>query len=179
MEHEITLVFVYGTLMSGQRAHHFLSGGTLLGTWLLRGYAMYQVKNYPGIVEEPGKHVIGEVYAIPKNLLIRMDEYEEEGTLYHRRTVTVTRGMEQMEVQAYIYAKAVDPDTFMPEPWGSSDDDLVWYAGHGFRSESAGLCKITRAQLKHINGPNQYPNLHCLDIAEDGAPIYTATSSEI
>ena len=76
---EPTLVFVYGTLMSGQRAHHFLEGGTLFGTWRLHGYAMYNLGRYPGIVKNEGHHVIGEVYEIPNTLLARMDEYEEEG----------------------------------------------------------------------------------------------------
>ena len=117
---ETTLVFVYGTLMSGQRAHHFLEGGTLLGTWLLHGYAMYNLGRYPGIVKKEGHHVIGEAYEIPNTLLARMDEYEEEGSLYHRRTVSVTRDAEQLEVQAYIYARTVDPDTLMQGRWGSS-----------------------------------------------------------
>lgn len=114
-----TNIFVYGTLMSGQRAHHILEGCTLLGTWLLQDYAMYNLGNYPGIVEKEGKCVIGEVYTIPKALLIPMDEYEEEGSLYHRRTVTVTKGAERLEVQAYIYAREVDPDTLMETPWNS------------------------------------------------------------
>ena len=117
--HETTFVFVYGTLMSGQRAHHFLEGGTLLGTWLLHGYAMYNLGRYPGIAEKDGHSVIGEVYEIPLTLLARMDEYEEEGTLYHRRTVTVTKDEKQLEVQAYIYARKVDPDTLMQGRWES------------------------------------------------------------
>ena len=117
--HDTTLVFVYGTLMSGQRAHHFLEDGTLLGTYLLHGYAMYNLGRYPGIVKKDGHHVIGEVYEIPIALLAHMDEYEEEGSLYHRRTVTVTKDGVQLEVQAYIYAREVDPGALMQGRWGS------------------------------------------------------------
>ena len=109
-------VFVYGTLMKGQRAHHLLEGCTPLGTWHLYGYAMYNLGNYPGILEQEGKSVIGEVYLIPEAFWKAMDEYEEEGTLYHRRTVTVTNGEKQMEVQAYIYAREVDPGSMMTGP---------------------------------------------------------------
>ena len=114
-----TLVFVYGTLMSGQRAHSFLGGSPLLGTWQLKDYAMYDLGRYPGIVEKNGHHVFGEVYEIPMALLASMDEYEEEGSLYHRRTVTVTKDGIQLEAQAYIYAHEVDPGTLMGGRWGS------------------------------------------------------------
>ena len=117
--HETTLVFVYGTLMRGQRAHHFLEGSPLLGTWLLRNYAMYNLGRYPGIVEKDGHSVIGEVYEVSRALLERMDEYEEEGSLYHRRTVTVTKDGAELDVQAYIYARTVDSDTLMQGRWGS------------------------------------------------------------
>ena len=114
-------IFVYGTLMKGQHAHGFLKGGTLLGTWRLWDYAMYNLGNYPGILKKEGNCVIGEVYTVPRELLPRLDEYEAEGSLYHRRTVTVTKGEDRKEVQAYIYAREVDPDTLMHGRWGDPE----------------------------------------------------------
>ena len=114
-------IFVYGTLMSGQPAHHKLSGAVYLGRYRLDDYAMYKVSYYPGIIPQRGEHVIGEVYAITADMLPAMDEYEDEGRLYHRRTVTVSNGTEECSVQAYIYAKEVDPAAIMRRPWDQAE----------------------------------------------------------
>lgn len=110
-------IFVYGTLMSGQPAHNKLNGAIYLGRYRLDDYAMYKVSYYPGIIPQNDEHVIGEVYAITADMLPAMDEYEGEGYLYHRRTVTVSNGTEERTVQAYIYAREVDPATIMRKPW--------------------------------------------------------------
>ena len=36
-------VFVYGTLMKGQRAEHMLAGSDFAGNFQLKGYAMYHL----------------------------------------------------------------------------------------------------------------------------------------
>ena len=43
-------VFVYGTLMRGQRAHHMLQDSEYAGVYSLQDYAMYHLGRYPGIV---------------------------------------------------------------------------------------------------------------------------------
>ena len=85
------LIFVYGTLMSGQRASGYLDGCALLGRYCLRDYAMYNLGAYPGIVPQEGETVVGEVYCVPADRLPELDAYEGEGSLYHRRAVTVER----------------------------------------------------------------------------------------
>lgn len=123
-------VFVYGTLMSGQRASHFLDGCLRFGRYLLRGYAMYDVGRYPGIIEQDGETVVGEVYLVPVERLPELDAYEGEGSLYHRRTVTVEHGGSYQPAQAYVYAHRPD-GAVKREPWGCREDDRVWYACYG------------------------------------------------
>ena len=113
------LIFVYGTLMRGQRAHHMLSGARFCGQYTLHGYAMYHLGRYPGIRPLPGGQVLGEVYQISGDMLAQMDEYEEEGTLYHRKRVSVEHDSGQTDVWAYIYASELS-GTPMTGRWDSS-----------------------------------------------------------
>ena len=124
------LIFVYGTLMSGQRASGYLDGCALLGRYCLRDCAMYNLGAYPGIVPQEGESVVGEVYRVPAERLPELDAYEGEGSLYHRRPVTVEREGSSVPAQAYIYAHR-PTGTLMREPWNSKGSDRVWYAGYG------------------------------------------------
>ena len=123
-------IFVYGTLMSGQRASGYLDGCELLGRYCLRGYAMYNLGAYPGIVPQEGESVVGEVWRVPADRLPELDAYEGEGSLYHRRTVTVERDGGRVSAQAYVYAHRPTGEP-MREPWGSKGSDRVWYAAYG------------------------------------------------
>jgi gamma-glutamylcyclotransferase (GGCT)/AIG2-like uncharacterized protein YtfP len=93
---------------------------------------MYSLNHgaYPGIVPQEGESVVGEVYRVPADRLPELDAYEGEGSLYHRRTVTVEREGSRVPAQAYVYAHrpAGEP---MREPWGSKGSDRVWYAAYG------------------------------------------------
>ena len=117
----INRVFVYGTLMKGQRANHYLDGSTYLGRYLLRDYAMYHLGSYPGIILQKGESVIGEVYEIPESLWEQMDAYEGEGSLYHRRHAVVENDYNKLEVQVYIYAHSVEGCPLMREAWDSTN----------------------------------------------------------
>lgn len=112
-------VFVYGTLMRGQRAHHMLETSEYAGVYSLQDYAMYHLGRYPGIVARPGEVTVGEVYFVTDDMLRSMDEYEDEGYLYHRRTVTVTQGEQRLEVQVYVYALSVEGCPLLPSENGS------------------------------------------------------------
>lgn len=108
------LVFVYGTLMKGQRAHEYLQGAEYVGAYRLTGYAMYDLGWYPGIVPEAGRTVYGEVYRVSDRILHAMDGYEGEGSLYDRKTVTVRNENGTLETYAYVYARKV-LGTLIPE----------------------------------------------------------------
>ncbi len=97
-------LFVYGTLMRGERASGMLSGCDFLGEGILKGYAMYDLGPFPGIKEKDKFRVQGEIYNIPDELIERLDAYEGEGSLYKRDTVTVSCGKGDLEnVLVYVY----------------------------------------------------------------------------
>ena len=99
-------VFVYGTLMRGERAAHLMAEGKFAGEYVLPGYALYDLGRYPGILPKAGAEVDGEVYHVSDTMLSAMDDYEDEGTLYHRRKVTVTGECGMLSVWVYVYAHA-------------------------------------------------------------------------
>ena len=84
-----TLLFVYGTLMSGQSAHENLNESTYRGKYVLKDYAMFDLGSFPAIKSKTGETVIGEVYVISKDLIPDLDRYEGEGSLYSRQQVEV------------------------------------------------------------------------------------------
>lgn len=45
-------LFVYGTLMKGQRAHNLLENSNYLGKATLKGYRKMDLIYYPGIVKD-------------------------------------------------------------------------------------------------------------------------------
>ena len=81
-------LFVYGTLKKGEKSHFFLKNAQFLGRARLSGFNLYNLGEYPGIKRGSGV-VIGEVYALDKELLKIIDEYEEEGKEYKRTCVEV------------------------------------------------------------------------------------------
>lgn len=109
--------FVYGTLMKGERAEHLLAEATYIGRCKLQDYAMYNLGRYPGIQPCPGETVYGELYLIREQMVEMLDEYEEEGTLYDRKTVTVWLGDQSVQAQAYIYKKDVSGCPLMRKAW--------------------------------------------------------------
>ena len=123
-------VFVYGTLMKGERAAGLLEGAEYLGNYILHNYAMIDLGEYPSIFKSKGHSVIGEVYSIPINWLPRLDEYECIGTLYHRQKVIVA--CETKEISAFVYCSAKEQHgDISSEPWNKKDSDYVWYAAYG------------------------------------------------
>lgn len=101
-------VFVYGTLMKGRSASHYMQGANFLGQAELPGYAMYDLGWYPGILPGEDSIVHGEVYLVSEEMLKSMDHYEGEGFLYMRKAVPVTGIEECPEAQVYVYLRPVD-----------------------------------------------------------------------
>lgn len=100
-------VFVYGTLMRGQRAAHMLEQYEYVGEFILKDYALYNVSYYPGIKFFQGATTIGEVYLVDDACISRMDEYESEGSLYIRKLVNVENTERCMEAYVYVYNRDV------------------------------------------------------------------------
>ncbi len=104
-------VFVYGTLMKGERASGMLGDSTFKGEFVLDDYALYDLGPFPGIKEKPGEEVIGEVYEIQDTVIPNMDRYEGEGELYKRSVVSVrNESMSLDDVFVYVYLGDVSGD---------------------------------------------------------------------
>ena len=116
-------VFVYGTLMQGQRAHHMLRGARYAGKCKLHSHAMYHLGRYPGIVPMEGETVWGELYYVNREMLRTMDEYEEEGSLYLRREVEVELQTGTVLAQAYIYNQDVTGCPLLRRPWNAPESE--------------------------------------------------------
>jgi len=103
-------VFVYGTLMKGERNHSaYLCEADLLGDATLEGYDIYDLGSYPGIVPGSGT-VYGELYEIHEEDVKLMDYLEDEGRLYKRVEVEVfAKSFNDMEkAYAYVYLHSVE-----------------------------------------------------------------------
>jgi gamma-glutamylcyclotransferase (GGCT)/AIG2-like uncharacterized protein YtfP len=118
-------VFVYGTLMRGQRANHLMSGSDFAGCFCLKDYAMYHLGSYPGIVPCAGESVMGELYFVSEEMIAQMDRYEREGDLYLRRSVTLTAGENTHTAEVYVYNRDVSGFEKMRKAWNASDEDLT------------------------------------------------------
>ena len=118
-------VFVYGTLMRGQRANHLMSGSDFAGCFCLKDYAMYHLGSYPGIVPCAGESVMGELYLVSEEMIAQMDRYEREGDLYLRRSVTLTAGENTHTAEVYVYNRDVSGFEKMRKAWNASDEDLT------------------------------------------------------
>ena len=109
--------FVYGTLMKGERAEQLLDDATYVGRCQLHDYAMYHLGSYPGIQPCDGEVVYGELYLICDETVEKLDEYEVEGTLYDRKTVTVRMEDQSIAAEVYIYKKDVTGCPLMRRAW--------------------------------------------------------------
>ncbi|MEL1135043.1 gamma-glutamylcyclotransferase [Desulfitobacterium sp. THU1] len=136
-------VFVYGTLMRGQRNHkNYLSQSEFIGCGEITGFAMYAVSSFPGIVPENGEKVKGEVYQVDQDTLRRLDSLEGEGSLYLRKPVDVL--VEGKLLQAWIYVwnqevKGMPKLDYGVQPWPGANKTIklpvnkryIWYASYG------------------------------------------------
>lgn len=129
-------VFVYGSLLHGERADEMLKGAVSLGEFVLNGYEMFDLGSYPGIKPNGQCSVCGEVYCVDDTTLSRLDHYEGEGVLYTRKRAMV-RG-EYGSVSAMFYEYAQDTENARRvDRWHKSDDDDVWYAAYGSNLNAA------------------------------------------
>jgi gamma-glutamylaminecyclotransferase len=88
-----TLVFVYGTLLFGERNHWHLAGARLVGE--ARTQPMFQLHDlgpYPGLVAGGEHAIIGEVYAVDEATLAALDRLEGTPDFYRRVSIVLVDG---------------------------------------------------------------------------------------
>ncbi len=71
------LIFVYGSLCSGEAAHSRLEGADFVGeAWSRASYTLLDLGPYPGLVASGQTRVRGELYRVSESLLRELDLYE-------------------------------------------------------------------------------------------------------
>jgi gamma-glutamylcyclotransferase (GGCT)/AIG2-like uncharacterized protein YtfP len=107
-------LFVYGTLKRGGSRHSLLKGCHFLGHALAKGFALYDLGAYPGMV--PGDEVVrGEVYAIPEGLLSRLDWVEATPFLFRRELIEVVlEDHTPLRAHTYLYNREVEGAALVP-----------------------------------------------------------------
>lgn len=94
------LLFAYGSFMKGEQHHEELAEATCLGPVRTRErYRLVDLGLYPTMIDSPDLQIEGELYCIPRKLIIRLDGVKELGRLFHRRTITLESGA---EAEAYL-----------------------------------------------------------------------------
>jgi gamma-glutamylcyclotransferase (GGCT)/AIG2-like uncharacterized protein YtfP len=99
MEEELFAdLFVYGTLLSGDRSHGLLLTAQFLGEDALAGVQLYDAGDYPYLRLEGNGTVYGERYRVSPETLARLDAFEECPQVYSRIWVTLVSGN-----QSWVY----------------------------------------------------------------------------
>ncbi len=187
-------VFVYGTLMKGQRAHGKLDGAEFLGKAILRDYEMFNLGEFPGIQPHLGGSVVGELYEVDEDMISGLDSYEGEGALYNREIVNVyTYGDKYAphcpsifgkphNAYAYIYNERSEGREKLSFEWGKGEEDYVWYAVYGSNiDEDRFLCYVEggmcAANGRHYGGCRDKSRWIEEDVALYPGTVYASNNS--
>lgn len=82
----VTRLFVYGTLLRGERAHDLMTDGVFVESATTEPrFTLVDLGEYPALVDFGTSAVHGEVYLVNTSILMRLDTYE--GDEYVRQSV--------------------------------------------------------------------------------------------
>ena len=85
-----TLVFVYGTLLFGERNHRHLVGARLIGEARTQpAFQLHDLGAYPGLVAGGEHAIVGEVYAVDEATLAALDRLEGTPDFYRRVSIVL------------------------------------------------------------------------------------------
>ena len=102
-------IFTYGTLMKGQRNHHYLRGCRFLCDGLLEGYGLFDTPyDYPAAVRMDDQAVYGELYVADEKAKEMMDELEDVGELYDCVKVKVKTEEGYKDALFYEYLRSTE-----------------------------------------------------------------------
>jgi gamma-glutamylcyclotransferase (GGCT)/AIG2-like uncharacterized protein YtfP len=98
-------VFVYGSLLRGEAHHGRLAGATFLGDARTEAaFELYDLGEYPALVEGGSIAVVGELYAVPPRVLLELDAFEEHPHVYRRAAIRLEHGE---RAHAYLFPAAL------------------------------------------------------------------------
>ncbi|MEE4249661.1 MAG: gamma-glutamylcyclotransferase family protein [Alcanivoracaceae bacterium] len=107
-----TQVFVYGTLMRGERNHHWMRGARFVGSASTPPrFSLWSLGAYPVLCPHGRTRVQGEVFRLTEAHLRYLDILEECPRLYHRRREATRFGL------AWLYYQSSPPpqSRFLPD----------------------------------------------------------------
>lgn len=114
-----TLLFVYGTLLSGEENEAQMLDCVLLGAAATEpGWILYQLDGYPGMVRADAQGVVGEVWEVPAHRWPALDAFEgvAEG-LYERVGVQLAPPWQGRQVMAYVFLGDVAGRPLLGASW--------------------------------------------------------------
>lgn len=86
-------LFVYGSLLSGERDHALLQGAALLGSARTAPrYTLVDLGVYPALLDEGTTSVTGELYLVDAKTRFATDVKKECPALFRRITITLDDG---------------------------------------------------------------------------------------
>ena len=99
------LLFTYGTLMKGQKAHNSYPDMSYISDQYCQTMvSIRQVKKTITVLYQLKDLKWVEIYSIDEEILKKLDEYEEKGDLYIRKkTKVLTADNEELNVWFYEY----------------------------------------------------------------------------
>jgi gamma-glutamylcyclotransferase (GGCT)/AIG2-like uncharacterized protein YtfP len=122
----MSLLFVYGTLKSGERNNHLMEGRLVRKAKTYKGFRLVDCGNYPGLVRGD-KAIEGEVWEVSEPTLARLDRFEGVYRgVYVREQIMLEDGT---RVQVYLHTSSD-----LPEYPGT-----CWRAAHVDNGQSAAM----------------------------------------
>lgn len=101
-------LFVYGTLRRGECNHTLLGAAPFLGPCRTAGrYTLFNLGRYPAAMVGGRTAIVGEVYALNKALLARLDRLEDYPREYIRACIATPYG----PAWIYLYRWPPAPET--------------------------------------------------------------------
>ena len=95
-------LFVYGTLLAGERNHRFLAGARLLApARTTAAFTLYDLGAFPALVTGGQHAVSGEVYEIDAAMLAAIDGLEGHPNFYRRTPIRLDN---DVVVESYLLA---------------------------------------------------------------------------
>jgi gamma-glutamylaminecyclotransferase len=96
-------IFVYGTLLRGERYHDVLGGAALVSVGRTApGFQLVDLGEYPALVRGGEGSVVGEVYDVDDATLAALDQLEDHPRLYQRTSLVLAVGGVGGAVEAYL-----------------------------------------------------------------------------
>ena len=86
-------LFVYGTLMRGERNHRLLAEAEFVGeARTVAGFTMIDLGAFPGVVAHGEGVVVGELFRVDAETLLAVDRLEGHPRFYRRTEIELAGG---------------------------------------------------------------------------------------